>query len=395
MSFNVFYKLKQFFTKNLFKTNHAEQNLTLTVWLMLMLGIGVVFVYSSSIPIKNAGRAASEFSFLYKHIFSLVIGIGLFVLAQEIKLSTWRKLTPYLFGLSIFLLMIILVFSTHKVNGARRWISIYGFTFQPSELAKLSCILYIADYLVRKSDKVKSFKEGILPLMLVIGLVGALLLLEPDMGAFMVITLITGALLFLGGAKLRLFTLLSMLAGGIFSMVIWLSPWRKDRIFAYLDPWNEAYREGKGYQLIQSLMAFGEGGIWGQGLGGSVQKLHFLPEAQTDFISAIIAEEVGTIGIIILIALYYICVKKAFVIGRMALQFEQQFASLVAQGIGVWFGVQVFIHLGVNMGLLPTKGLTLPFISYGGSALMMNCLALGLLMRVHHENQAIMQGRSA
>jgi len=208
-------------------------------------------------------------------------------------------------------------------------------------------------------------------------------------------SIIVGGILFLGGAHGRLFTLLILSCTFVFSAIIYFSPWRRERIFAYLSPWDSAYVLSKGYQLTLSLIAFGRGGMWGEGIGGSIQKLHYLPEAHTDFIMAIIGEELGLMGVLLMIALFFYFVRRVFMIGRTAWQFQRPFAGLVAQSIGIWVGAQVFINMGVNLGLLPTKGLTLPFISYGGSAILMNCIALGMVMRINQENHAIMRGEDA
>ena len=250
--------------------------------------------------------------------------------------------------------------------------------------------LYAADYTVRKLDAMSSFKRGFLPMMAVILFVGFLLLREPDFGAFVVITTIAFGVLFLGGVNVRVFVLLAVVAVIGFVILIWTSPYRRDRIFGFMDPWQDAY--GKGYQLSHSLIAFGRGEWFGVGLGGSVEKLFYLPEAHTDFLLAVIAEELGFVGVLTVVALFALIVHRAFIIGREAVKLERYFAGLVAQGIGLWIGIQSFINMGVNMGLLPTKGLTLPLMSFGGSGIVANCVALAILLRVDWENRQLMRG---
>jgi cell division protein FtsW len=234
--------------------------------------------------------------------------------------------------------------------------------------------------------------RGFSPQSAVMVLIGGLLLLEPDMGAFMVIAAIAMGLLFLGGVNGKLFGGLVATAVGTFSLLVWASPWRRERIFAYLDPWDDRYAQGKAYQLTHSLIAFGRGEWFGVGLGGSVEKLNYLPEAHTDFILAVIGEELGFVGVLIVIVMFYWIVRRAFEIGRQALALDRTFAGLVAKGVGIWFGAQTFINMGVNLGLLPTKGLTLPLVSYGGSGIVQNCIAIAVLLRVDYENRVLMRG---
>jgi len=282
-----------------------------------------------------------------------------------------------------------------EVNGARRWISLKLFNFQPSELMKLFIVLYAADYTVRKQDVMKKLTKGFLPMAGALGLIGLLLLLQPDLGAMVVITAIAMGILFLGGFNAVWFFGILMTLVGIFSSVIMLSPWRRERIFAYLNPWDEVNAMGKGYQLSHSLIAFGRGEIFGVGLGNSVEKLHYLPEAHTDFLLAVLGEEFGFVGVTIIVLLFYWLIKRGFDIGRQAVVMDRTFSGLVAQGIVIWIGVQAAINMGVNLGVLPTKGLTLPLMSYGGSGFLINSIALAILLRVDYENRQIMRGRTA
>jgi cell division protein FtsW len=255
---------------------------------------------------------------------------------------------------------------------------------------KLFVALYAADYTARKAGYMHSVKRGFLPLFVVMLIIGGLLLREPDFGAFAVITVIAMGILFLGGMNWRLFAGLIVLLVIGFLVLIWTSPYRMQRIVGFMDPWADPF--GKGYQLSHALIAFGRGEWLGVGLGASVEKLFYLPEAHTDFLLAVIAEELGFAGVLAVIALFAFVVARAFAIGRQAAALERPFGALVAQGIGLWLGVQAIINMGVNMGMLPTKGLTLPLLSFGGSSIVATCVALGVLLRVDWENRQLMRG---
>jgi cell division protein FtsW len=305
----------------------------------------------------------------------------------------WQKAAPWLFVFGLVLLILVLIPGIGKVVlGARRWIPLGPVNLQPSELMKLFVILYAADYAVRKQDWMHEVRKGFVPMAFAVALVGALLLLEPDLGAFMVIAAIAMGLLFLGGVSVRLFAGLSATMAVLFVSIIWASPWRRERIFAYLDPFDEKNALGKGYQLSHSLIAFGRGEWFGVGLGGSVEKWHYLPEAHTDFLLAVIGEELGFVGVLAVIVLFFWIVRRCFEIGRQAIALDRFFAGLVAQGVGLWIGVQAFINMGVNLGLLPTKGLTLPLMSYGGSAILVNCVSLAIVLRIDWESRKMMRG---
>jgi cell division protein FtsW len=294
----------------------------------------------------------------------------------------------------VLLLVIVLIPGLgREVNGSRRWIGLGPVNLQPSELMKLFAALYAADYTVRKLPLMGSFKRGFMPMAAVILFVGFLLLREPDFGAFVVITAIAFGVLFLGGINVRAFVLLALVAVVGFILLVWLSPYRRDRLLGFMDPWQDAF--GKGYQLSHALIAFGRGEWFGVGLGASVEKLFYLPEAHTDFLLAVIAEELGFAGVVTVVVLFAILVQRAFAIGRDAVRLERYYPALVAQGLGLWFGVQSFINMGVNMGLLPTKGLTLPLMSFGGSGVVANCLALAILLRIDWENRQDMRGGRA
>jgi cell division protein FtsW len=362
---------------------------------LLLIG-GAVMVYSASVALPDAPKFANypPTHFLFRH--SMFIGFGLIagLVAFQIPMHFWQRWAPMLFLAGLILLVIVFIPGVGKgVNGAKRWIPMFFINLQPSELMKLFVILYGADYVVRKQALMQDFRQGLLPITVAVGLVGGLLLLQPDLGALIVISGIAVGILFLGGMNLRIFIGSVCALGAVFMTVIVLSPWRRDRIFAYLNPWDEENAQGKAYQLTHSLIAFGRGEFTGVGLGSSVEKLHYLPEAHTDFIMAIIAEELGFIGVLAVVVLYVVILRKAFSIGRQAIKLDRMFAGLVAQGIGIWIGLQAFINIGVASGLLPTKGLTLPFISYGGSAMLMSCVAIAVLLRVDFESRQMMRGR--
>ena len=364
------------------------------IWSVVgLLLLGLVMVYSASIAIAEAGRYTGNQPayFLVRHAVFLAIGLVAAGCAFQVPLASWQQLSPWLFVAGFVLLALVLIPGVGRdVNGARRWLSLGPVNLQPSELMKIFAALYAADYTVRKLDVMGSFMKGFVPMMSVILLVGFLLLREPDFGAFVVITTIAFGVLFLGGVNVRVFVLLAVVAVIGFMILIWTSPYRRDRIFGFMDPWQDAF--GKGYQLSHSLIAFGRGEWLGVGLGGSVEKLFYLPEAHTDFLLAVIAEELGFAGVMVVVVLFALVVQRAFLIGREAIKLERYFSGLVAQGIGLWIGVQSFINMGVNMGLLPTKGLTLPLMSFGGSGIVANCIAIGILLRIDWENRQLMRG---
>ena len=325
--------------------------------------------------------------FLMRHAIYLTLGVVVAFMAFQIPVALWQRLSLPLFVLGGLLLVLVLIPGIgREVNGSRRWISLGFMTMQPSELMKFFVVLYAADYTVRKAAFMHDFKKGFLPMLAVMVFTGAMLLREPDFGALVVITAIAMAVLFLGGLNWRVFAGLVVLLAGAFVVLIIFSPYRLQRIVGFMDPWADAY--GKGYQLSHSLIAFGRGEWLGVGLGGSVEKLFYLPEAHTDFLLAVIAEELGFAGVAVVLALFVVLIYRAFAVGREAMMREKYFAALVAQGIGVWLSAQAFINMGVNMGVLPTKGLTLPFLSYGGTGIVMNCLAVAVLLRIDAENRA-------
>ncbi|HEY4999997.1 MAG TPA: putative lipid II flippase FtsW [Usitatibacter sp.] len=366
------------------------------LWSALLLGaIGLVMVYSASIAMAEAERFTGFRTsyFLVRHSIYLAIGLAFAAALFRIPLWLWQKAAPWLFLCGTAMLVAVLIPGLgREVNGARRWIPLGIATFQPSELMKLFVVLYAADYTVRKAAFMDDFRKGFLPMFAVMTAIAALMLREPDFGALVVVTAIAMAVLFLGGLNWRLFAGLAALLAAAFAVLIVSSPYRLQRILGFMDPWNDAY--GTGYQLSHSLIAFGRGEWFGVGLGASVEKLFYLPEAHTDFLLAVIAEELGFVGVLGVILLFLFLVHRAFAVGRQAASLERYFAALVAQGIGVWIAGQAFINMGVNMGLLPTKGLTLPLLSFGGTGIVVTCMALGILMRIDWENRYLMRGGS-
>lgn len=358
-----------------------------------LLMIGLVMVYSASIAIAETKSAANQPTFyLIRHSLYLGVGLGFGYAALQIPIDTWEKLAPALFiAGGIALVLVLIPFIGREVNGSRRWIPLGPLgNFQPSELMKFATILYAADYTVRKATHMQSLKKGFAPMFLVMLFLGALLLLEPDFGAFVVIVCIALAILFLGGLNARVFAGLIVLLAISFIGLVVMSPYRLARVTSYLNPWSDPY--GAGYQLSHALIALGSGELTGVGLGDSIEKLFYLPEAYTDFLLAVTGEELGLIGVMTVIGLFAWVTWRAFSIGWQAGLMGRNYAALVAQGVGVWMGVQSLINMGVNLGLLPTKGLTLPLMSYGGSGIVSNCLALAVLLRIDYENRCMMRG---
>jgi cell division protein FtsW len=367
------------------------------IWLVALLLLwGLVMVYSASVAMPDNPKFArySHTHFLWRHALSLVLAVVAAGLVFQVPMQTWEKLAPYIFIASMILLIAVLLpFIGKGVNGARRWIALGVMNFQPSELAKLGVLLYAANYMVRKMDVKEHFFRAVWPMASAVAVVGMLLLAEPDMGAFMVIAVVAMGILFLGGVNVRMFLLISAIMVGAFMLMIAFSDWRRERIFAYLDPWSEKHALGKGYQLSHSLIAFGRGKILGVGLGGSVEKLHWLPEAHTDFLLAVIGEELGLVAVLSLIVAFFWMTRRIMQIGRDAIALDRVFSGLVAQGVAIWMGFQAFINMGVNLGALPTKGLTLPLMSYGGSAILVNLVAIAIVLRVDYESRQMMLGR--
>ncbi|UOD50840.1 putative lipid II flippase FtsW [Orrella daihaiensis] len=380
------------------RTAMRNYDLPLFVAAGTLLCLGLLMVYSASIALADGPLFSqmSRYSFVTRQAVFMVMGLTLALLVWLTPLSVVQRLTLPLFGFTAFLLVLVFVPGIgYEANGANRWIDLGPVNFQPSELMKVVAVIFAADYVVRKQQHMDSFVNGFMPMALAMAGIGILLLLEPDLGALIVVMAIAMGILFLGGINAKVFSCLVAVLVFIFFLLIWLSPWRRARLFAYLDPWNPENAYGSAYQLSHSLIAIGRGEWFGVGLGSSIEKLHYLPEAHTDFIVSVIGEELGFMGIALVIVLFAVLVARAFEIGRSAIAMERVFSGLVAQGVGIWFGVQAFINIGVCLGLLPTKGLTLPLISYGGSGMVMNLVALALVARVDYENRLLMRGGRA
>ncbi|MGB8517694.1 MAG: putative lipid II flippase FtsW [Gallionella sp.] len=366
----------------------------LLIWTFIaLLAIGLVMVYSASIATAEAGKFTGfqPAYYLMRHGVFIAVGVIAGVLAFQVPVQIWQSYAMPLFLIGgVLLLLVLIPHIGREVNGSRRWLSLFVVNLQPSELMKLFAVLYAADFTVRKGNVGHKFTKAFLPMFAVMAVVGSLLLLEPDMGAFVVIFSIAFCTLWLGGFNLKVFILLLFALPVAFAALIISSPYRMQRVVGFMDPWLDEY--GKGYQLSHALIAFGRGEWLGVGLGASVEKLFYLPEAHTDFLMAVIAEELGLAGVVCVLILFGLVVIRAFQIGRHAAFLEHNFSALVAQGIGVWIGVQAMINIGVNMGVLPTKGLTLPFLSFGGSGIVVNCIAAAVLLRVDFENRKAARG---
>ncbi len=367
---------------------------------LLLLAAGLVMVYSASIAMAEASSYTGfrAWYFLLRHGVFVATGLAAAFVAFQIPMKAWQQLAPWVFVCAALLLALVLVPGIGRsVNGSRRWLSLGIVNLQPSELMKLAVVLYAASYAVRKAAFLhaqqplkQTLIRGFLPLFAVMVATAALLLLEPDFGAFVVIVAIAFGILFLGGLDWRLFLGLVLLLPMGLAAILVAAPYRLQRLAAFLDPWSDPY--GKGYQLSHSLIAFGRGEWFGVGLGSSVEKLLYLPEAHTDFLLAVIAEELGFAGVAAILGLFVWLLYRAYAISRQSARLERPFAVLTAQGIGIWIGVQAIINIGVNMGVLPTKGLTLPLLSFGGSGIVANCVAVAILLRVDYENRRLLRG---
>lgn len=348
-----------------------------------LLAFGLLMVASASMVISD-----QEFHTPF-HFFShqlIYVGLAFFLgfIVTRIPLLFWKKIGPQLLIISAFLLVLVLVPGIgRRVNGSMRWIGFGPLGIQASELVKLAAIIYMAGYLVRHQEEVKRSFSGFVKPMILFGVVAILLLLEPDFGATTVIMVTVLGMLFLAGARLWQFVALVLIIGCAMGLLAISSPYRLLRLTTFLHPWADQFNSG--YQLTQSLIAFGRGGFFGVGLGNSIQKLFYLPEAHTDFLFAVLAEELGVVGQLVVIGLFVALVGKILAIARRAVKVDNKFAAYMAYGFAFWFGLQAMINIGVNAGILPTKGLTLPFMSYGGSSILLNCIAIAIILRIYHE----------
>ncbi|TQV89835.1 putative lipid II flippase FtsW [Aliikangiella coralliicola] len=362
---------------------------TLVISVMLLVALGLIMVTSSSLYYAENSINGKTNYFVIRHlIYMLIAAVGVAIVLTQ-PVIRWQQYGPYLLVLGLCLLVLVL-FAGRTVNGSKRWIALGPLTFQVSEAIKLIVVVYLAGYLVRRTDELQTQIKGFAKPLMVLALITGLLLLEPDFGASVVILATSLAMLFLGGARLWQFIGLSAAVGVILGLIAVSQPYRLERLMTFLDPWADPF--GSGYQLTQSLIAFGRGSIFGQGLGNSLQKLSYLPEAHTDFIFAVLAEELGLIGVVLVLSLFFVFFYRAMKIGRQALLQQRPYAGYLAYGIGFWLTFQALINMGVTSGALPTKGLTLPFVSYGGNSLIICSVAVAILLRIDYESKLVEQG---
>lgn len=363
--------------------------------ILALLILGLIMVYSASISLGDSPKyQTSEGYFAVRHAIYIAIGLIAAFFVFKVSLSRWYLLSYPLGLFGILLLISVFVPGLgHEVNGSTRWIGFGPINLQVSEVVKFVSVLVISHFVVTRQDYMHSYTRGLIPVMLYIGAVAMLLSLQPDLGATVVISAIVLGVVFLGGLSWSIIIPFGIVIFAVIVFSIALSPWRTARVFAYLNPWDIENQLGKAYQLTHSLIAFGRGELFGVGLGASVEKMHYLPEAHTDFILAVIGEELGLVGFTFVLLLFYWLVRRAFEIGRQAVRLESVYSGLVAQGVGLWIGVQALINIGVAIGVFPTKGLTLPLVSYGGSSIVVTLCALALLLRVDYENRLLMRGK--
>lgn len=365
------------------------------VAILALLILGLVMVYSASISLADSPKyQTTPTHFAIRH--AIYIGVGLFCsfFIFKLPMSRWYVLSYPLGAFGILLLISVFVPGLgHEVNGSTRWIGFGAVNLQVSEVVKFVSVLVIAHFVINRQAYMHSYTRGLIPVMLYIGMVAMLLSLQPDLGATVVISAIVLGVVFLGGLSWRIIIPFGVVIFAVIVASIALSPWRTARVFAYLNPWDIENQLGKAYQLTHSLIAFGRGELFGVGLGASVEKMHYLPEAHTDFILAVIGEELGLVGFTFVLLLFYWLLRRSFEIGRQAVRLELVYSGLVAQGVGLWIGVQAIINIGVAIGVFPTKGLTLPLVSYGGSSIVVTLCALALLLRVDYENRLLMRGK--
>ncbi len=357
----------------------GDWDYVLMVTVAALLGLGLVMVHSASIP--AAAEAGEPMRFLLRQGLHVALGLGVLWAVARTPIDWWQYAGPVLVLFGMIMLVLVLVPGVGtQINGSSRWFQLGPVNLQPSEFVKVFMLIYAAGFLTRRSDRLTYFTKGILMIGIVVGLIAMLLLMEPDFGSAVVITVTVFGMLFLAGV--RFWHFLSCLLAGMAGMTLLtlLAPYRMQRITAFLNPWSDPFDSG--FQLTQSLIAFGRGEWFGVGLGASIQKLHYLPAANTDFLFAVIGEELGLFGVLAVIGLFAFLVWQAMVISRRAELIGQVFAARLAQGVGLLIGGQAMINMGVNMGALPTKGLTLPLMSYGGSSMLASCMAIGLLFAV-------------
>lgn len=379
---------------SLYDNTPVGPNWDVLVCVVALLAIGAVMVFSATTAFAESPRFSVESTtYLVRHLSSIAFATVCALVVYRIPMSFWFRWSVPIGVLAVLVLVAVFIPGFGKsVNGARRWITLGFMNLQVSEMVKVAALIFTAAFTVKKQDYMHSFLSGFFPMAAVMMLLSFLLIQQPDLGATVVIAAEIMGILFLGGLSINIFLAVLVIVCTFVGWMIYATPWRLGRFLAYLDPWSEEYVLGQAYQLSHSLIAFGRGELFGVGLGGSVEKLNYLPEAHTDFIMAVIAEEKGFVGVILVLFLFYWLIRRAFEIGRQSIKLERPFQGLLAQGVGLWFGVQVIINVGVASGAFPTKGLTLPFVSFGGSALLSGLVAVALLLRVDKENKILMRG---
>lgn len=377
-------KLKQLFSG---QTDQPAYDRQLLVVALSLMAIGLVIVASASIP-EGIALSDDPFRFLKRHLIYITLCLAILAVIVSVPMHHWYNKQNLYLLLSFMGLIAVLIIGT-KVNGSYRWLRLGPLNVQPSEFAKLAIILFLSSYLVRRQEEVIDTIKGFIKPLIILSAFALLLLLQPDLGSTVVIVVTMMGMLFIADAKLISFIGIAVSLMAVIVSLIITSPYRMARVFGFLDPWADPF--GRSYQLTQSLMAFGRGGWFGQGLGNSVQKLEYLPEAHTDFIMAILAEELGFVGVSVVIVLEFVLVYKAFSIGKAALLQKNVFSGYVAIGIAIWFAFQIAVNVGAASGIAPTKGLTLPLVSYGGSSLITIAIAVGLLLRISFETQRASQ----
>ncbi len=369
------------------------QEFTVDTWILcsalMLVGVGLLMVTSSSMAISSR-EFGSPFYFLWRQSIHFILGLMLALAAVRVNLSWWQRNSTIWLVAAILLLILVLVPGIGRhVNGSVRWIYLGPISIQVSELAKFSVILYLSSYLMRRADEVQTRVMGFMKPMMILVLVAVLLLLEPDFGAMAVIMATALAMMFLAGVRLWQYMVLFLMVAAGLVVLAFSSPYRMARLTAFLHPWANQFDSG--YQLTQSLIAFGRGGIFGVGLGDSIQKLFYLPEAHTDFLFAVLAEELGLVGEVAVLILFGVLVGRALWLGRKAYELNEFFSAYLAYGLGLWMAFQAMVNIGVNAGLLPTKGLTLPLMSYGGSSVLINCVVVAVLLRISSDLAPLLQ----
>lgn len=350
-----------------------------------IVALGMLMMTSASIVISDK-QMHQPFYYLIKQLVYLMLGLMLGAVVMQYKIDVLEKWSGYiLLGVMLLLALVLIPGIGHRVNGSARWIGIGPLGFQVSELAKFAVVVYMAGYLVRRNHEIQYQLTGFLKPMMILGVIALLLLREPDFGATVVVVATTLGMMFLAGMRIRHFILLFSLVLGALAAIAVSAPYRLARLTGFLNPWERPFDTG--YQLTQSLIAFGRGGWFGVGLGKSIQKMFYLPEAHTDFLFAVIAEELGVFGMLLVMGLFLLLVTRVLMMGREAQGLGRHFAGFVAYGFGLWLSIQFIVSIGVNSGILPTKGLTLPLMSYGGSSVLVNCIVIAVLLRIDHENR--------